>query len=166
MHLTDVPSHVTFHDVPEEAWTIGSARFTAESVLHPGATVGYRVEENGATLTYIPDHEPAFGHDGLDGRTPDWISGYSLARGANVVIHDAQYSELEYPDKAGWGHSSVAHAVEFARVAGAHRLVLFHHDPMHGDEELERLGERAAELWGNGAPPPVLAYEGMRVPLD
>ena len=165
MHLSDVPAHVTFHDAPEEPWTLGSARFTAESVLHPGATVGYRIEENSSTLTYIPDHEPAFGHD-LDGRTPDWISGYALARGATVVIHDSQYTEPEYREKTGWGHSSVAHAVSFARIAGAQRLVLFHHDPMHGDEELELLRDRAAELWGNGLPPPELAFEGMVIPLD
>ena len=165
MHLSDVPAHVTFHDAPEEPWTIGSARFTAESVLHPGATIGYRVEENGSTLTYIPDHEPAFGEE-LARRTPDWISGYSLARDATVVLHDAQYTEREYEDKAGWGHSSVADAVAFTRIAGARRLVLFHHDPMHGDDELERLRERAEELWGNGSAPPELAFEGMEIGLD
>jgi phosphoribosyl 1,2-cyclic phosphodiesterase len=162
MQLADVSANVTFHDVPEQPWTIGSATFTAEPVLHPGATVGYRVEENGTALTYIPDHEPAFGHD-LGNRSPDWISGWALARGADVVIHDAQYTEREYEEKTGWGHSSVADAVAFARIAEARRLVLFHHDPMHSDGDLETLCERAAELWGNGSAPPELAYEGMDI---
>jgi phosphoribosyl 1,2-cyclic phosphodiesterase len=164
MQLADVAAHVTFHDVPEEPWSIGSARFLAEPVLHPGATVGYRVEENGSSLTYIPDHEPAFGHD-LDSRSPDWISGWELARDASVVIHDAQYTETEYEEKTGWGHSSVADAVAFARIAGARRLVLFHHDPMHSDDELERLRERAHELWDGNGSRPELAYEGMEIVL-
>jgi phosphoribosyl 1,2-cyclic phosphodiesterase len=164
MQLADVAANVTFHDVPEQPWSIGTARFSAEPVLHPGPTVGYRVEENGSSLTYIPDHEPAFGHE-LDGRSPDWISGWQLARDANVVIHDAQYTEHEYEEKTGWGHSSVADAVAFARIANAGRLVLFHHDPMHSDDELERLRERAHELWDGNGGGPELAYEGMEITL-
>jgi phosphoribosyl 1,2-cyclic phosphodiesterase len=164
MQLADVAAHVTFHDVPDEPWSIGSARFVAEPVLHPGATVGYRIEENGGSLTYIPDHEPAFGTD-LASRTPDWISGWELALGADVVIHDAQYTEPEYLQRAGWGHSSVADTVAFARIAEAQRLVLFHHDPMHSDDELERLCERAHELWRGNGGGPELAYEGMQITL-
>jgi len=164
MQLADVAANVTFHDVPEEPWSIGSARFLAEPVLHPGSTVGYRVEENGSALTYIPDHEPAFGHE-LDPRAPDWISGWELARDATVVIHDAQYTESEYEERTGWGHSSVADAVAFARIAGAHRLVLFHHDPMHSDDELDRLCARAHELWDGNGNGPELAFEGMEITL-
>lgn len=164
MQLSDVPARVTFHDLPDEPWTIGSARFRAEPVAHPGVTVGYRIEENGHSLVYIPDHEPALGND-LSALSPDWMSGFALARDASVVIHDAQYTEQEYPQKVGWGHSSIADAVAFARIAGAERLVLFHHDPMHGDAELERLLERAHELWEDAGPPPALAFEGMSISL-
>jgi phosphoribosyl 1,2-cyclic phosphodiesterase len=165
MQLADVPARVTFHDLPDEPWTIGSALFHAEPVAHPGVTVGYRVEENGRSLVYIPDHEPALGND-LSALSPDWMSGFALARAASVVIHDAQYTEQEYPQKVGWGHSSIADAVAFARIAGAERLVLFHHDPMHGDAELERLLERAHELWDDAASPPELAFEGMSISLS
>jgi phosphoribosyl 1,2-cyclic phosphodiesterase len=165
MQLGDVPASVTFHDLPDEPWTIGSARFHAEPVAHPGVTVGYRIEENGHSLVYIPDHEPALGND-LRALSPDWMSGFTLAREASVVIHDAQYTEQEYPQKVGWGHSSIADAVAFARIAGAERLVLFHHDPMHGDAELERLLERAQELWDDTVQPPELAFEGMSIGLS
>jgi phosphoribosyl 1,2-cyclic phosphodiesterase len=159
--LRDVPGALTFHDVPRTAWTIGEATITADFVLHPGPTVGYRIELGGATLAYLPDHEPALAGP-LRPKATDWISGTALAAGADVVVHDAQYFEDEYPHYVGWGHSSVSDAVAFAQAAHARRLVLFHHEPRHSDHALERLEERARELAAtNGIAPPELAREGM-----
>jgi ribonuclease BN (tRNA processing enzyme) len=70
---------------------------------------------------------------------PDWTSGYSLARDADVLIHDAQYTDDEYPNHVGWGHSSVSHAVAFAELAGVGCLVPFHHDPDHEDQALDAI---------------------------
>ena len=56
---------------------------------------------------------------------------------ASLLIHDAQYTEEEYPSRVGWGHSSIAHTVQFGLLAKVRRLYLFHHDPMHGDDALE-----------------------------
>jgi phosphoribosyl 1,2-cyclic phosphodiesterase len=159
--LAEVPSQLVFHDVPEEAWEIGGLRVDAQAVWHSGSTVGYRVDAGGAALAYIPDHEPALAADFAD-RSPDWISGYSLAEGAAVLLHDAQYTIEEYAAHIGWGHSSVDDAVAFARIAGARRLLLFHHDPTHGDADLESIEETAHELW-DGAEPPTLAAEGMEL---
>jgi phosphoribosyl 1,2-cyclic phosphodiesterase len=164
MQLSDVPARTVFHDVPAEPWTIGSARLMAERVFHPGPTLGYRIEENGRALAYIPDHEPALGLQ-LDALSSDWISGFGLAREADVLLHDSQYSEEEYPSRVGWGHSSIADSVLFAGIAEARRLVLFHHDPLHADGELETLRERACELWGESGEPPTLAHEGMELAL-
>ena len=164
VQLSDVPARTVFHDVPAEPWTIGSARLTAERVFHPGPTLGYRIDENGSALAYIPDHEPALGLQ-LDALSSDWISGFALAREADVLLHDSQYSEEEYPSRVGWGHSSIADSVLFAGIADARRLVLFHHDPLHADGELESLRERACELWGDGGEPPTLAHEGMELTL-
>ena len=159
IQLSDVPAQLVFHDVPDEPWTIGGARLTAAQVVHPGPTVGYRIEADGAVLAYIPDHEPALGAD-LAKVTLDWVSGGSVAEDADVLLHDSQYFESEYVDRVGWGHSSVAQTVAFARVAGVRRLVLFHHDPLHTDGDLVQLQARARELWDGEGAPPELAREG------
>ena len=69
----------------------------------------------------------------------DWTSGYALAAGADLLIHDAQYTADEYPRLVGWGHSSFPQAVTFATLARVKRLVPFHHDPAHSDDDLDRL---------------------------
>jgi len=162
--LSDAPSDLYFHDVPDDPWTIGSATVTARPVVHPGPTVGYRLEADGAVLAYLPDHEPCLGGPLVEDRR-DWISGLELARDADVLLHDAQYSDDEYPEHVGWGHSSVADAVAFARVAGAHRLLLFHHDPLHSDDGLRLLELRAQELWPDEECLPALAAEGSEIAL-
>jgi ribonuclease BN (tRNA processing enzyme) len=159
--LGDIPATVVFHDLPGEPWELEGIRIVAQPVSHPGSTVGYRLELNGRTLAFIPDHEPVLGVE-LDSLDTDWISGYALAVGADVLVHDCQFSESEYPSRVGWGHSSVAHAVGFARRAEVGRLVLFHHDPDRSDDDVDGLVRRAGELWdGTGGTPPVAAFEGM-----
>jgi len=161
IHLQDIPSHLVAHDAPTEPWELGGATVTAALVEHPGPTLGYRLEEGGGTLTYISDHEPAKGGE-LGTRSPDSISGYSLAAGADVLLHDSQYTEDEYPHRVGWGHSSIADTVTFALMAKVHRLLMFHHDPLHGDAQLEQMLLRARELWGSERDGLVLcAWEGM-----
>jgi len=162
--LAAIPSRLYFRDAPAASWQIGGATVRAETVSHPGPTLGYRVEEDGRSLAYMPDHEPALGVE-LESLSSDWVSGYGIAAGSSALLHDAQYTEGEYPEKVGWGHSSVADAVAFARIAETERLVLFHHDPLHTDGDLVELESRAGELWRNGGPPPELAFEGMEIEL-
>jgi len=164
VHLRNIPSHPEFRDTPTTTWRIGSAAVTAQLVKHPGPTVGYRVEENGAALAYLPDHEPALGSN-LSTVEAEWISGFALAEGAAVLLHDAQYTQAEYDERLGWGHSSTEDVVTFARRAGARRLVLFHHDPLHTDEQLERILARANELGPVGDGEVELAREGMAFEL-
>ncbi|HVD68841.1 MAG TPA: MBL fold metallo-hydrolase [Actinomycetota bacterium] len=164
VHLRNIPSHPEFRDTPTTTWRIGSAAVTAQLVKHPGPTVGYRVEENGAALAYLPDHEPALGSD-LSTVEAEWISGNALAEGAAVLLHDAQYTQEEYVERVGWGHSSTEDVVTFARRAGSRRLVLFHHDPLHTDEQLERILARASELRASGDAEVELAREGMTFEL-
>jgi phosphoribosyl 1,2-cyclic phosphodiesterase len=165
LDLREVPAKITFHDVPRTPWTLGGISLAADFVLHPGPTVGFRIEANGASLAYLPDHEPALAGE-LAAKPIDWISGASLASGVDALIHDAQYFEDEYEDRIGWGHSSVADAVAFTRAVGARRLLLFHHEPTHSDASLERLEDRARELANeSSALPPSLAYEGMVVEM-
>ncbi|MEA2646158.1 MAG: hypothetical protein QOE92_1241 [Chloroflexota bacterium] len=165
VQLADVRADVVMHDVPEEPWQIGAATVTADPVSHQGPTLGYRLEEGGRTLTYIPDHEPAIGVD-LEHVEQDWISGFRLADRADILLHDAQYSAEEYADHVGWGHSSINQVVTLAKRANARELVLFHHDPFHNDAELEALEVEARRLWGGSGTAPVLAYEGMELDLS
>jgi phosphoribosyl 1,2-cyclic phosphodiesterase len=162
VELSDLPATFVFHDVQDEPWEIGGARLDAAPISHPGATLGYRIEADGGTMAYLPDHEPAVGVD-LDRLTSDWISGFGLAEGVDVLIHDAQYTDLEYLDHVGWGHSSVSQALSFGSMTGARRLLLFHHDPRHTDEDLDTHQARARELWQGSGAPPELAFEGMEV---
>jgi phosphoribosyl 1,2-cyclic phosphodiesterase len=165
VHLSDVPSRPTFHDAPEQPWAIGRARVTAQPVSHQGPTIGYRIEADGRAIAYMPDHEPALGID-LASLEPEWMSGESLAREADVLLHDAQYTPDEYRDHVGWGHSSVLHAITLAKAARVRQLLLFHHDPSHSDAELEELLGAAIDTWDGSDDRPVLAYEGMTITLD
>jgi phosphoribosyl 1,2-cyclic phosphodiesterase len=142
VRLRDLDSHLELHDVPMKTWAIGPFTVTADLVVHPGPTVGYRISEGSASIAYLPDHEPALG--GLDGE-PEWTSGWALARGADVLFHDAQFTPAEYDGRVGWGHSTMDHAVKFAQLAEVGRLVTFHHDPAHADATLDRLVEQAQQ---------------------
>ena len=164
VRLADVPSKVHFHDVPDGVATVGSLSFTAELVTHQGPTVGYRVEENGCSIVYMPDHEPGLGI-GLGDGSLEWISGYHLAEGADVLLHDAQYSDDEYEHHVGWGHSAIGHVIAFAQKAQVQNLVLFHHDPYHHDGELEALVATARGIWGEGGGQVHAAWDGMTIEL-
>jgi phosphoribosyl 1,2-cyclic phosphodiesterase len=146
VEVRELPSHVSFREAEASEWRIGPATVRSCSVSHRGPTLGYRIEDDGAALCYIPDHEPALGTP-LDALEDEWISGLELAAGADLLIHDAQYTDDEYSAHLGWGHSSLSDALAFARRAAVGRLLLFHHDPLHGDEFLDGLGDEARARW-------------------
>ena len=161
--LSEAPAEATFEDVPREPWHVGSAIVEAEAVEHRGPTVGYRIEEEGRVLVYLPDHEPYL-TAALDD-APEWISGWALAAGADLLLHDSQYTEEEYVQRLGWGHSSVVHAATFALAAGVRRLAMFHHDPMRSDRELDALYDQVAEIVRDDQEPPLIAREGLEITL-
>ena len=160
IEIADVPARLNFNDVPREQWILDGATLRAETIVHPGPTVGYRIESGDRTLAYLPDHEPAL--TGTIGeRSPDWISGASLAAHADLLVHDAQFSEEEYSHRVGWGHSSSADAIAYSKAVGADRIVLFHHDPNHDDVWLDESEQLAQLLAGSNGVVPTLAREGM-----
>jgi phosphoribosyl 1,2-cyclic phosphodiesterase len=142
VRLSELPCDLTLHDVPLAEFRIGSLKVVAALVCHPGPTVGYRITEDGVSMAYIPDHEPALGALRFPEES-EWTSGFDLAAGVDLLIHDAQYSAAQYLQRMGWGHSSVLHAVAFAAAAKVKRLVTFHHDPGHDDATLDRLIDEA-----------------------
>jgi len=162
--LAEVHARVDYHDASESEWAIDEARFSSHAILHPGPTVGYRVEEGGSVLAYLTDHEPALGAD-LRADAPEWISGFGIAQGADVLIHDCQYTRAEYESRVGWGHSSTEQVAAFATKADVGRLLLFHHDPMHVDEQLEVMRDEVRELWGVDPSRCELAAEGTELEL-
>jgi len=141
VRLRDLP-RLVLHALPAGAFDVGELRVAAEPVCHPGFTVGLRVAADGATFAYLSDHEPALGVPDFPTRA-EWTSGYGVAREVDLLLHDAQYSLAEYPDHVGWGHSALDHTLAFARLAGVKHLVTFHHDPWHGDDDIERLTAEA-----------------------
>jgi phosphoribosyl 1,2-cyclic phosphodiesterase len=165
VRLGDIPAQVTFHDAPEEAVTIGSATIRAGKVTHQGPTVGYRIEENGRALVYLPDHEPSIGVHLAD-EPSEWISGHNVAHDADVLFHDAQYRDDEYARHIGWGHSATEHVLGFAHKAAVRAVVLFHHDPYHTDDELDALLVDARRRWDGAHEQVCLAHEGMMINLD
>lgn len=160
IEIAEVPARVTFNDVPREQWVVDGATLRAEAIMHPGPTLGYRIESGDGALAYLPDHEPAL-LGSISDRSADWISGASLAAGANVLVHDAQFSQDEYAQRVGWGHSSYEDAIAFGQAVGAEKLVLFHHDPNHDDGWLDESEQRAQVLTGPNGTPALLAREGM-----
>ena len=141
VRLRDLP-RVTVHDLAPGTVAIGPFTVAADFVIHPGQTYGYRIRSGRRTVAYLPDHEPALGH-GRVPSDPRWTSGHDLAAGVDLLIHDAQYTDEEYPSRVGWGHSTLDHALAFAASAGVGRLVTFHHEPDHSDEEID---EHHAEM--------------------
>jgi phosphoribosyl 1,2-cyclic phosphodiesterase len=141
VYIRDMPATVHLHEVAVETFEIGEFVISSALVGHPDPTVGYRIESEGKAVTYLPDHEPVLGTNNFSvGR--EWISGYGLAAGVDLLIHDAQYTPEEYVERVGWGHSSIPQAFEFAALAETKHLVPFHHDPTHSDDLLDQLYEQ------------------------
>lgn len=142
---------VEIHDLHPGKLQLGRITVTSEIVTHPGHTFGFRLEDEAGVLTYLSDHEPALGVADFPDKI-EWTSGAGLAAGADVLIHDAQYTDGEYASRVGWGHSTFSHAVAFAELVGARTLVTFHHDPSHSDEFLDRatggLSSETVEIVG------------------
>jgi phosphoribosyl 1,2-cyclic phosphodiesterase len=139
----DLRSHIRYTELEEASFRIGNVLITTQYLNHTAPTIAYRLSNNGVTVVYVTDHEPfrhpttqIFQHPG-DQRHIEFL------KGADLIIHDAQYTQDEYRHKAGWGHSSIEYATDVALAAGVAHLALFHHDPNHDDATLQHL-EKAA----------------------
>ncbi len=141
VRIADMKAELAFREMASgEAIQVGPATVRAATLNHPGGVYGYRIEHGGASVVYATDTEHYACPD------PHLVE---LARGADVLIYDAMYTQDEYagrvgPTKVGWGHSTWDAGVAVADAAGVGRLVLFHHDPQRTDDEVDALERRAA----------------------
>lgn len=121
---------------------------TMKSAAHPNGVMLYRVIYRGKSVVYATDIEEKPG---------GFAEVIEFAKGADVLIHDAQYLEPEYARRKGWGHSTMQRAVDVARKAGVRRLALFHHEPTHDDRCIDAIAKRAQRLF----PTALAAAEGL-----
>lgn len=143
-----VPMHamaakITFVKLSEgDTFTLpGGATIAAGFVNHPGRALGYRLVADGKVLVYTTDNEP-FSAALASQHLIQPSCHLELARDADVLIQDAQYTPEEYqPHRIGWGHSTYVDALQIAQQANVKRLILFHHDPSHTDEAIDRIVE-------------------------
>ena len=142
--VRDLSPTLHFHELSFDMFEIGKFCIISQLVIHPNPTVGYRIKLNDKTVTYIPDHEPMLGAPTFP-RSPEWTSGYDLAQGADLLIHDSQYTHTEYDTRLGFGHSNMKQAFEFAEMANVKRFVPFHHDPAHSDDQLDQMITHAVQ---------------------
>lgn len=117
------------------------ATVTAFRVRHPSYTVGYRIDANGRRIVFVPDCELLGPQEPTD---PGWREGVvRTIEGADLLIHDAMFTEEEYPRMQGWGHSTFRQVVDLAVEANVRELMFFHHSPYRTDDELDRILDRA-----------------------
>jgi len=146
--MRDLRSRIHFTELDEGFFRVGGVLVETQFLNHTAPTVAYRMTSDGATIAYATDHEPFWNASGRVSQHPGDERHIAFLKGANLVIHDAQYTDAEYRDKVGWGHSSLEYAVDVALAAGVERLVLFHHDPAHDDAMMERMEAMARDHVG------------------
>jgi CheY-like chemotaxis protein len=169
--LGQLDATIRYHELTEGAFDLGAVQVTARYLNHPGLALGYRLECGGLTLVYATDHEPHSRHQPevadpatLPVHREDQRHVEFLA-GADLVIHDAQYTLEEYPSKLSWGHSPAELAVDFALAASVKRLALFHHDPLRDDAAVDRLVETCRQRAVAGGLEVFAAAEGQIIEL-
>ena len=162
-------AELRYHNLSEGTFRIGDITVRTRYLNHPALTLAYRIEADGVAIVHACDHEPhnrtlALGEGPIEGQD---LCHAEFLRGADLVIHDAQYTAAEYQPKIGWGHSTHEYATRLGAAMGVKRLALSHHDPMRSDDQLDALiakaraglGEECGlELFG--------AAEGLELDLE
>lgn len=170
VQLEDMRADLSFRNLADDGEGFGDVTVTWAWAQHPGATVGYKIEVAGTRIAWFPDNEFLYGYVGAPEEVdPDgalmapYRKVVDFLSDVDVLIHEAQYTNDEYPYKIGWGHSSVSNACLLAKLAGVKRWYVTHHDPMHDDAFLEtKLNVTRQQLARLGHRIPVgHAYDGL-----
>jgi phosphoribosyl 1,2-cyclic phosphodiesterase/CheY-like chemotaxis protein len=178
--MREMPSHLAIEELKEMEFHIGKVKVQAKFVNHPGICAGYRLFTSAGSIAYVPDNEP---YESLklqlakkDGIDLDEARNFAAAerakmveflRDCDVAILDTQYTDEEYPRFIGWGHSPLSSTVQLALDANAKRVLLFHHDPSHDDEMIDRMIEEARSIVSKSKKAMVIecAREGVEITL-
>ncbi|MDA8342034.1 MAG: MBL fold metallo-hydrolase [Actinomycetota bacterium] len=160
IHLGEFRGDIEVHELDGTGeLAVGSFVVRARRVPHRGETLGFRIEHGGRSLAYLPDHQAPADRRSVDERVLE------LCEGADLLVHDAQYTDDEFVTRADWGHSTVAYAVHVALESGVRRLALFHHDPAHGDRDVDQMLVHARRLAPRRDLDVTAAAEGTTVDL-
>jgi phosphoribosyl 1,2-cyclic phosphodiesterase len=144
-----------FHEIGKEPMILDDVEVRTMPLHHPQGCLGFRVECGGFVLVYATDNEP--------GSTENDRNVRELAKGADLMIYDAQYTPYEYSNfKKGWGHSTWREGVNIAEETGVKQLILFHHDPDHNDVFVDSIAEEARRFFPNV----MAAWEGLEIDLS
>ena len=153
---------ISYHTPGTKPLEIGAATVQSFPVHHPGITFGYRLDYNGKRIVYAPDNELSFISQSIDDRKAEFDEeekalleamkveqrrkGIEFMEGADMLIHDAQYTPEDYKRKRGWGHSCYTDTITSAVEAGVGSLYLFSHDPNYNDEVLDGIAGLAKDV--------------------
>lgn len=151
--LDKVPATLSTLSYAQETLRVGSLLVRRVAASHPNRGAGFRVEEDGRSLVYLTDNELSLRHRG----GLAFADYAAFCKGADLLIHDAEYTPEEYPQRRGWGHSHFADAARLAREAGVGALGLFHHNQERTDEAQDQLLARCRELLSRPGDPDCLA---------
>jgi len=141
VHMSDFRGELRYHDLgPDDEFDLGGIAVKVRTIPHIGNTLGFRIEADGVAIAYMPDHQAP-----LD-RAAVAESVLDLCHDADLLIHDAQYTEDEFVELFDWGHSTPAYAVHVATRSGVNRLDMFHHDPGHTDRQIDSMLRAARKI--------------------
>ncbi len=155
--LEAIGATVEVHDVEPSDWKIGAFDVNAVNVPHIGPTLGYRVTYNDRSIVYISDHQEPSDASLFDPAVLE------LCNNADVLIHDAQFTDVDYVGREHWGHCRIDYAFALAVEAGVSTLVLFHHDPSRSDDELDAIEGEYKLRGADAGVDVVVAREGMEL---
>ena len=157
--LRDLAGNIAIEELKEMEFSIGKVQVRSKFANHPGICAGYRLYTSGGSVAYFPDNEPyellklqIAGRDNTSEREArafakaERLKLVKFLEDCDVLILDAQYTDEEYEKHIGWGHGSLSRVVSVALEAKVQKLILFHHDPMHSDEKIDEMVERARLL--------------------
>jgi phosphoribosyl 1,2-cyclic phosphodiesterase len=176
VELNQLAAEIRYQDLQEGAHEIEGLRIRAQQMNHTSTTLGYRIESNGHSICYLSDHEPYYEGVWREGAAPGRMESIreegdrrhaAFMQGADIAIHEAQYTPEEYMTKRSWGHSAYPYVVELAALAGVRRLFLTHHDPSHNDDFIREIETRARAVAKQLKSPleVTCAYEGCEIGL-